>query len=89
MSYAVAPGTTNPATAGSDYGTATDSDGGTPGTLTIAAGQTTGEDLRQGRQIGTDPVGLLGAAGRDAEAVHHLVKDQQRAVLGGKPAQRL
>ena len=54
-----------------------------------AARQAAGEDLRQRRQVGPDAVGLLRAAGRDAEAVDHLVEDQQDAVLGGEPAQRV
>ena len=54
-----------------------------------AAGQAAGEDLRQGRQVGLDAVGLLRAARRDTETVDHLVEDQQHAVLGGEPAQRV
>ena len=54
-----------------------------------AARQPAGEDLRQGRQVGPDAVGGLRAARRHAEAVDHLVEDQQHAVLGGQPAQRV
>ena len=37
---------------------------------------------------GVDAEALARAAGRDAEAGHHLVEDQQRAVLVGERAQR-
>lgn len=42
VNYALSPGTGNAATAGVDYLDATDSDGGTPGVLTIPAGQSGG-----------------------------------------------
>ena len=54
-----------------------------------AAGQAAGEDFRQCRQVRADAVGLLRAARRDAEPVDDLVEDQQHAVLGGQPAQRV
>jgi hypothetical protein len=45
------------------------------------ARQPAGEDLRQAREVGCDAVMGLRAAGRDAEAGHHLVEDQEGAVL--------
>jgi chitinase len=42
VNYSVSDGATNPATAGSDYGTGFDSDGGTPGVLNFAANATSG-----------------------------------------------
>ena len=38
---------------------------------------------------GLMPIGRLRPARRHAEAVDHLVEDQQHAVLGGQPAQRV
>jgi hypothetical protein len=51
--------------------------------------QASGENLGEGRQIGPDAVFGLGTARRHAEAGHHLVEDQQHAVLPGQFAQRL
>jgi hypothetical protein len=39
------------------------------------------DDLAERRQVGPDPVELLRAALRDAEAGHHFVEDQHGAVL--------
>ena len=54
-----------------------------------AARQAAGEDFGERRQIGPDPVGLLRAARRHPEPVDHLVENQQDAVLGSQPAQRV
>jgi hypothetical protein len=52
------------------------------------ARQAAGEDLGQGRHVGPDAVFGLGAARLHAETGHHLVKDQQNAMLPGQFAQR-
>ena len=45
-----------------------------------SAGQASADDLAEGGDVGRDAVELLGAAEGDAEAGHHLVEDQERAV---------
>src|SRR3546814_8016826 len=47
------------------------------------------DDLAEGRQVGRDAIARLRAAERDAEAGHHLVEDQQRAVPRAQVAQVL
>ncbi len=47
------------------------------------------DHLAECRQVGLDAVQRLRAAGMHAEAGHHLVEDQQRAVRGGERAQAL
>ena len=54
-----------------------------------SAGQAAAEDLAQRSQVGSDAVELLRAAQREPEAGHHLVEDQQRAVLGRDAAAAL
>ena len=54
-----------------------------------ADGQAAADDLAQSRQIGRDAVERLRAAAMDAEAGHHLVEDEQRAVCGRHLAQPL
>ena len=43
--------------------------------------QAAADDLAEGDEVGADPVELAGAARRQPEAGHHLVDDEQRAVL--------
>ncbi len=52
-------------------------------------GQTTAHDLAEGHQVSGDPVDAVPAGRARAEAGHHLVHDQQRAVLTGEVAQAL
>mmetsp|Transcript_10241 Transcript_10241/g.17627 ORF Transcript_10241/g.17627 Transcript_10241/m.17627 type:complete len:515 (-) Transcript_10241:180-1724(-) len=54
-----------------------------------ADGEAAADDLAHGGHVGGDAEVALRAAVRDAEAGHHLVEDQQRAVLGGQLAQAL
>ena len=44
-------------------------------------GQAAADDLAQNGQVGRDAVALLRPAERQAEAGHHLVEDQQGAML--------
>ena len=46
--------------------------------------QSPANDLAQGGEIGADAQQLLGTAERQSEAGHHLVEDQQRAMLPGQ-----
>ena len=45
-----------------------------------ADGQAAADDLAERGEVGRDAVELLRAAAREAEAGHHLVEDEQRAV---------
>ena len=47
-----------------------------------ADGQAAADHLAEGGEVGPDAVALLRAAEGHAEAGHHLVEDQQRAVRG-------
>ena len=50
------------------------------------AGLGRGAHLEEGCEVGGDSVDLLGAAEGDSEAGHHLVEDQESAVLGCESA---
>lgn len=53
------------------------------------SGQAAADDFAEGGQVGGDAVALLGAAGREPEAGHDLVEEQQGAVLAGQFAEAL
>ena len=53
-----------------------------------ADGQAAADDLAERGDVGRDAVQLLRAAAREAEAGHHLVEDEQRAVAPRELAQR-
>ena len=44
-------------------------------------GKASADHFAEGAEVGLDVVELLGASGGDAEAGHHFVEDQKRAVL--------
>ena len=50
-------------------------------------GEAAADDLAEAGQVGGDVVQLLRGAVADAEPAHHLVEDQQRAVLGAQLAE--
>ena len=54
-----------------------------------ASREAAADDLGKGGDVGADVVVLLRAASGDAEAGHHLIEDQQHAILLGDAAHLL